>query len=132
VSLKYPRSFLVPFPGNSCCIYLCTQWSLYLLSFFISTFTPFIMDQTTILSFFAPKGKFFEPSSSEHPILTFGYEFPSDLITKVQELSFSRLSSDNPYHHLWEFEKLCSCIAIASMSHDTLEWKLFPFSCREG
>jgi hypothetical protein len=90
------------------------------------------MDQTTILSFFAPKGKFFEPSSSEHPILTFGYEFPSDLITKVQELSFSRLSSDNPYHHLWEFEKLCSCIAIASMSHDTLEWKLFPFSCREG
>jgi hypothetical protein len=66
-----------------------------------------------------------------HPILTPSYKIPSDYITKVQELSFSRSSSDNPYHHLREFEQICPCIAIAGMSHDTLKWKLFPFSLVE-
>ena len=49
----------------------------------------------------------------------------------VRELSFSRLDSKNPYHHLWEFELVCSCCAIAGMSRDTLRWKLFPFSLVE-
>jgi len=48
----------------------------------------------------------------------------------VRELSFSRLSSENPDHHLWEFEQLCSCFASASMKQDVLRWKLFPFSLK--
>ena len=49
----------------------------------------------------------------------------------VRELSFSGSVSENPYHHLLEFELGCSCCAIAGMSHDTLRWKLFPFSLVE-
>ena len=90
------------------------------------------MDQPTIMSFSTPRGKFLEPPSSENPILTSGYEIPSGYITTVQKLSFSRLSSDNPYHHLREFKQLCSCITIVGMSHDTLKWELFPFSLVEG
>jgi hypothetical protein len=49
----------------------------------------------------------------------------------VQGSSFSGLDTENPYHHLREFEQVCSCYAIAGMSHDTLRWKLFPFSLVE-
>jgi len=48
----------------------------------------------------------------------------------VRELSFSRLSSENPDHHLREFEQLCSCFASASMKQDVLRWKLFSFSLK--
>jgi hypothetical protein len=89
------------------------------------------MEQSTILSFSVLKGEFFEPSSIEHPILTSGYEIPSSYIITVQKLSFFGLSSDNPYHHLREFEQVCSCITITGMPHDTLKWKLFPFSLVE-
>jgi len=49
----------------------------------------------------------------------------------VWELSFSGLDSENPYHHLREFELVCSCCAIVGMTRDTLRWKLFPFSLVE-
>ena len=49
----------------------------------------------------------------------------------VQESSFSGFDSENPYHHMHEFELVCSCYAIVGMSHDTLRWKLFPFSLVE-
>ena len=76
-------------------------------------------------------GEFLEPPLFEHPILSSGYELCPDLIAMVRELSFSGLVSENPYHHLLEFELGCSCCAIAGMSHDTLRWKLFPFSLVE-
>ena len=41
---------------------------------------------------------------------------------------FSRRDCKNPYHHLREFEKVCSCKKISCMTHKTLKWKLFPFS----
>ena len=89
------------------------------------------MEQPSILSFSAPKGELLEPPQSEHPIHTSSYELRPDLIAMVQKLSFSGLDSKNPYHHLWKFEQVCSCRAIAGMSHDTLKWKLFPFSVVE-
>ena len=48
----------------------------------------------------------------------------------VRELSFSGLSSENPNHHLREFEQLCSCFASASVKQDVLRCKLFPFSLK--
>ena len=48
-----------------------------------------------------------------------------------REFSFSGLDGENPYHHLREFEQMCSCYAFAGMTHDTLSWKLFPFSLVE-
>ena len=89
------------------------------------------MEQSSILSFSAPKGELLEPPQSKHPILASSYELRPDLIAMVQKLSFSGLDSENPYHHLREFEQLCSCHTIVSMSHDTLKWKLFPFSLVE-
>jgi hypothetical protein len=61
------------------------------------------MEQPSIQSLFAPKGEFYEPPPSEHRILTSGYELYPDLFALVRELSFSGLSSENPYHHLHEF-----------------------------
>ena len=49
----------------------------------------------------------------------------------VQEFSFSGLDGENPYHHLQEFEQMCSCYAFAGLTHDTFRWKLFPFSLTE-
>jgi hypothetical protein len=48
-----------------------------------------------------------------------------------QEQTFSGLDDENPYHHLREFEQLCACLTISGMSHETLRWKLFPFSLDE-
>ena len=89
------------------------------------------MEQTSIQNFSAPNGELFELPQFEHPILAYSYKLRPDLITMVQKLSFSGLDSENPYHHLREFEQVCSCRAIAGMSHDTLKWKLSPFSLVE-
>ena len=78
------------------------------------------MEQPSIRDFSAPTGEFLEPPLSEHPILSSGYELRPDLIAMVRELSFSGLDSENPYHHLREFELVCSCYAVAGMSRDTL------------
>ena len=86
------------------------------------------MEQPSIQDLSAPTGEFFEPPPSEHPILSSGYELRLDLITMFWEFSFSGLDGENPYHHLREFEQMCSCYAFAGMTHDTLRWKLFPFS----
>ena len=91
------------------------------------------MEQPSIQDLSAPTGEFLEPPPSEHPILSSGYELCPDLIAMVQEFSFSGLNGENPYHHLQEFEQMCSCYAFAGMTHDTFRWKLFPlFSYRGG
>jgi len=46
----------------------------------------------------------------------------------VQEHSFSGEGDETPYIHLLEFEQTCACLHIVGMSHETLKWKLFPFS----
>ena len=86
------------------------------------------MEQPSIQDLSAPTGEFLEPLPFEYPILSSGYELCPDLIAMVRELSFSGLDSENPYHHLRQFELVCSCYAVAGMSRDTLRWKLFPFS----
>ena len=86
------------------------------------------MEQPTIQSFSAPRTEFYEPPPSAKPILTSGYELSPGFIAMVREQSFSGLNSENPYHHLREFEQLCSCLMIEGMTQETLKWKLFPFS----
>jgi hypothetical protein len=49
----------------------------------------------------------------------------------VREQPFPGFDNDNPYHYLWEFEQLCSCLNILGMAQETLRWKLFPFSLAE-
>jgi hypothetical protein len=52
-------------------------------------------------------------------------------IAMVWEQTFLGLDYENPYHHLRGFEQLCACLTISGMSHETLWWKLFPFSLNE-
>ena len=78
--------------------------------------------------FAAPTGAQLEPPESSKPILTPSYELHLSLISMVQEQSFSGEGDKNPYTHLWEFEQTCACLHIVGMSHETLKWKLFPFS----
>ena len=99
-----------------------------IFNFLSATSTPSTTEQPSIQDLFAPTGEFLEPPPSEYPILSSGYELFLDLITLVRKPSFSGLESENPYHHLSDFEQLCSLFAIASMTQDTLKWKLFPFS----
>jgi hypothetical protein len=46
----------------------------------------------------------------------------------VQAQPFLGHYNENPCHHLLEFEEMCSCLSISSMTRETLKWKLFPFS----
>ena len=81
-----------------------------------------------INQFAAPTGAQLEPLESSKPILTPSYELRPSLINLVQEQSFSGEGTENSYTHLREFEQTCACLHIASMSHETLKWKLFLFS----
>jgi len=82
----------------------------------------------TLWEYSAPKGEFLEPPSSSRPIFTSGYELCPGFIAMVREQSFAGLEGESPYAHLREFEQLCSCLVIRGMTHETLKWKLFPFS----
>jgi hypothetical protein len=84
------------------------------------------MEKPSFHSLSTPRGEFYEPPSSS----TSGYEPCPDLIALVWKLSISRLSSENPDHHLLEFEQLCLRFAFASMTQDVLRWKFFPFSLK--
>ena len=84
------------------------------------------MEKPSFHSLSASRGEFNEPPSSS----TSGYEPCPDLIAMVRELSLSGLSSENPDHHLREFEQLCSRFDSASMKQDVLQWMLFPFSLK--
>jgi hypothetical protein len=86
------------------------------------------MDSTTIYKYSAPKGDMLEPPPFSQPILTDGYKLHPTFIAMVQDQPFSGLKDENPYTHLREFEHLCSCLAIAGMTQETIKWKLFPFS----
>ena len=63
--------------------------------------------------------------------MVFGYELDPDIIAMVREWTFSGLGIEDPYHHLLEFEELCSYLVIPGMSQEILTWKLFPFSLVE-
>jgi hypothetical protein len=86
------------------------------------------MDSTTIYKYSTPNSEMLEPPPSSHHILTDGYKLHPTFIAMVQDKPFSGLKNENPYTHLREFEHLCSCLAIAGMTQETIKWKLFPFS----
>jgi hypothetical protein len=86
------------------------------------------MEQPIIQNISAPKGKFIEPPQSSKPIIASSYELCPGFIAMVWDQAFSGLDYENPYHHLREFEQLCTCLTISGMSQETLRWKLFPFS----
>ena len=79
----------------------------------------------------APRSDFYEPPPSSNPILTDSFELRPAFIAMVQDQSFSGRERENPYHHLREFELLCSCLTIPGVSQGTIKWKLFPFSLVE-
>nr|AAN04949.1 Putative retroelement [Oryza sativa Japonica Group] len=79
----------------------------------------------------APRGEFYEPPPSSEPIYTTGYEIRPKLISMVRENPFSSFDLENPYHHLRDFEQVCSCLKIRGMRQEIVLWKLFPFSLQE-
>ena len=86
------------------------------------------MEQLSLLQLSSPKSEFYEPAPSADSILSTSYELDSGYIAFVQENSFPRRDCENPYHHLREFEQVCSWKKISGIKHKTLKWKLFPFS----
>jgi hypothetical protein len=90
------------------------------------------MEQPSIQQLSAPKGEFCEPPSLADPILSSGYTISPGYIDKVQKHPFLGWDKENPYHHLHEFEQVCSCLKISGMTNEALKWKLFPFSLIES
>ena len=86
------------------------------------------MEHMSIQNLSSPKGEFVEPPQSSKPITASSFELCPGFMAMVREQFFSRYENENPYHHLREFEQLCSCLSIAGMAQETLQWKLFPFS----
>jgi len=101
----------------------------FFYSFF--SFYPYSMDTLSIHQLSAPSGEFLEPPQSSKPITASGFELRPSFIAMVWEQPFSGYELENPYHHLREFEQMCSCLSIAGMAQETLWWKLFPFSLAE-
>ena len=89
------------------------------------------MKTQNLFTLSGPKGEFFEPPQCADAISASGYELRPSFIAMVREQSFSGRISENPYHHLREFEQLCSFILVEGMTQNTLKWKLFPFSLSE-
>jgi hypothetical protein len=131
--LKYLTSFLAPLLGNGSCSRIKPSSSEFHFSFY-HLFTTFFflplyhMYSNPIYKYSAPKGDKLEPPPSSHPILTDGYKLCPAFLAMVWDKPFSRLKDKNLYTHLREFEHLCSCLAIASMTQETIKWKLFPLS----
>ena len=82
---------------------------------------PLPMEQLSLLQLSSPKSEFYEPAPFADPILSTIYELDSGYIAFVQENSFSGRDCENPYHHLREFEQVCSCKKISGMTHETLK-----------
>ena len=101
----------------------------FLLPFF--SFYPYSMGILSIHQLSAPSGEFLEPPQSSKPITASGFELCPGFIAMVREQPFSGYELENPYHHLWEFEQICSCLSIEGMAQETIRWKLFPFCLTE-
>ena len=117
-------------PGNSSyIIYGLSRPHIFFFFFLDSTSTPATHGAAILLLLLSsPGSEFYEPAASADPILSTSYELSSGYIAFVQKNSFLGRDCENPYHHLREFEQVCSCKKILGMTHETLKWKLFPFS----
>jgi hypothetical protein len=74
------------------------------------------MESISIKKLSALKDEFLEPSQSSNPITVSGYELHPDFIAMVREQTFSGFDDENPYHHLREFDQLCSYLTIVGMA----------------
>jgi hypothetical protein len=75
---------------------------------------------TLLYQYGAPTDLSLRPTKSSKPILSPGYELSLELITMVKDQSFFGEVNENPYSHLREFEQICACLHIESMSYETL------------
>ena len=71
--------------------------------------------------------EFSEPSTSPKPFMVSSYELDPNIVDMVQGCTFSSLGIEDPYHHLLEFEELCSYLVIPGMSQENLSGSCSPF-----
>jgi hypothetical protein len=89
----------------------------------------FTMKPTSTPYPFASRGEFAEPPPK--PNRSSGSGLYPSFIAMVWVQPFSGHYNENPYHHLHEFEEICSCLSISGMTQETLRWILFSFSLIE-
>jgi hypothetical protein len=89
------------------------------------------MENLSIHQLSALEDEFLEPSPSPKPIIASGCELHPSICAMVRGQTFFGLENEDPHRHLQEFEELCLCLVIPSMTQETLRWKLFPFSLVE-
>jgi hypothetical protein len=81
-----------------------------------------------IYLFLALKGKYLEPAILSQPIEAERHEIRPDFISLVRDFNFAGGYYENPYKDLQDFKEICATLMISGMNHETLKWKMFPFS----
>jgi hypothetical protein len=85
---------------------------------------------TPIQNISASKGEFLEPLFFSKSKLSSGHELHPRFNAMVWAQPFSGYDNEDPFYHLQDFEKMCSCLSILGMTQEILIWKLFPFSLK--
>ena len=85
------------------------------------------MENLSIQNISAPKGEFIEPPQSSKPITASSFELRPGFIAMVREQTFSGYDNENPYHHLREFEQMCSCLSIVGMAQENTLVEVISF-----
>jgi hypothetical protein len=107
-------------------------YPLYFIKTKISSFIFSTMKPTPIPNLSASKWEFLEPTPVSKPTRSSGCEPHPSLKAMVRAQPFLGHDDESPCHHLLEYEEMCSCLNISGVTQETLKWKLFPFSHREG
>jgi hypothetical protein len=115
---KYQKHFWRHCRGTVAVVIFEPSLLVYLF-FYLFFFYPFLLPWKTFLS----KTTIVEANHS--------FQLHPGFVAMVREQTFLGYDNENPYHHLREFEQLCSCLSIVGMAQETLQWKLFPFSLNE-
>jgi bacteriorhodopsin len=128
---KYQQAFLRGCRGNGCWISYEPSLSLYhtFYLFAFSFFSFFFLLWIPLISINLLNPQAQAPSHQNVQSLSNTWLWATPVFYKHDLGTILLKKGDaNPYSHLREFEQTCACLRIASMSDETLRWKLFPFS----
>ena len=116
---KYQQAFWRRCRGTATTLSLDSVVLVSFSFFLLLPLPPLPMEQLSLLQLSSPKSEFYEPAPSADPILSTSYELDSVYIAFVQGNSFSGRDYENSYHHLREFEQVCSCKKISGMTRNS-------------
>jgi hypothetical protein len=84
------------------------------------------MKPTLIQNLSTSKGEFTKPISFSKSKFSSGYELHPSLKAMVQAQPLFGYDNEDPFDHLQDFEKMCSCLSILALHKKFLSGNCFP------